>query len=142
MLLLHLIQLLLLHFRLYFINHFYIWWLSAIPCVFSCIRSKVEGSVPLSKCGSCGNSTTCCCYTSYSYSCCISDYTLSIIFIFDDLVQFHVSPAVSEVRSRGASHCPSVAAVAIALHAVATPHTATPAAFPIILYQSFLYLMT
>ena len=120
MLLLHLIQLLLLHFRLYLINQFNFWCLSAAPCVSSCLSSKVESSVPLSKCGNYSNSTTCCCYTSYSYFCCISDYTWSINLIFDVLVQLHVSPAAWAVRSRAASHCPNVATIAIVLHAVAT----------------------
>ena len=139
---LQLIQLLLLHFWLYLINQFYIWCLSAAPCVSSCLSSKVESSVPLSNCGNYSNSTTCCCWNSYSYSCCISDYTWSISFIFDVLVQLHVSPAAWAVRSRAASHCPIVATIAIALHAVAETHTATPAAFPTILDQSVLYLMS
>ena len=53
-----------------------------------------------------------------------------------------MSQAVWAVRSIAASHCPNVATMAIALHAVATPHTATPAAFPTILDQSVLYLMS
>ena len=52
-------------------------------------------------------------------------------------MQLPVPLAAAAVKSRTASHCPSVAAVARAPPAVAASHQAAPAAFPTILLSKF-----